>query len=362
MKYLKVMYGDASHANGFKYKIGEVNEADNWNPEADSPKEMGGFNYASEDVILRYLLRGDILYDVSIPSDADVVECSTENVANGVFRSNKIIVSNPRMLTEDIVMDLYLKSKLSEKTYFQCVNFLVYKYPCVARKIVIDHVNDSNVDSVIEEYAKYFKDESEHDNENYKMIERALREIKDKNLINLCVTRDPLEKIISNDRVINLTGQSGSGKSYYSRKYLNDGNYLVVDTDEIFSDKRFNETSGINKELGMMFREKYDMLPNLSDNFDLIYNDILDYCRRYNKTIVIDCAQFHCMKNLRNLRGKIIIMRTDINTCYERCLSRFRNNWPNATEEEFEKYAEKKKKIFIWYNGTNEFIKRIEKL
>ncbi len=48
-------------------------------------------------------------------------------------------------------------------------------------------------------------------------------------------------------------------------------------------------------------------MPNLSDDFDLIYKEILNYCKNINKTIVIDCAQFHCIKDLSLLKGKIII-------------------------------------------------------
>ena len=53
-----------------------------------------------------------------------------------------------------------------------------------------------------------------------------------------------------------------------------------------------------------------------------------------NKTIVIDCAQFHCIKNINLLKGKMIIIRTDIDTCYKRCIERFNKKFPNATKEE----------------------------
>ena len=61
-----------------------------------------------------------------------------------------------------------------------------------------------------------------------------------------------------------------------------------------------------NKKLGEYFREKYDTLPNLMNDFDLIYNEILEYCKNFDKTIVIDCAQFHCVKDISILKGKII--------------------------------------------------------
>ena len=73
-KFVKVMFDLTSGADkGFKYKIGEVNVASNWNPDAKNGKDFGGFNYCSEECILRWLHRGDTIYDVTIPDDAENV-------------------------------------------------------------------------------------------------------------------------------------------------------------------------------------------------------------------------------------------------------------------------------------------------
>ena len=41
MKYLKVMFGNVSGADkGLEYKINEVNIADKWNPNANTPEEI----------------------------------------------------------------------------------------------------------------------------------------------------------------------------------------------------------------------------------------------------------------------------------------------------------------------------------
>ena len=112
-----------------------------------------------------------------------------------------------------------------------------------------------------------------------------------------------------------------------------------------------------------MFRQKYNQLPSLADDFDLIYNEIINYCKDIDKTIIIDCAQFHCVKDLKTLKGKIIILRTDIETCYQRTISRWISNHNGKySQEELEKYKERKKSIFKWYKGTNQFIENIDKL
>ena len=71
-KFVKVMFGNKG-AN-FEYKIGEINVANNWNPSAKNGKDFGGFNYADENCIIRWLHRGNIIYDVEVPDDADVFE------------------------------------------------------------------------------------------------------------------------------------------------------------------------------------------------------------------------------------------------------------------------------------------------
>lgn len=181
-------------------------------------------------------------------------------------------------------------------------------------------------------------------------------------LIDLNIDKEPYIKKLTNDKIINLTGQSGSGKSFYAQQHFNNDEYLIIDTDEVFSEHRFINSKGINKELGEMFRSKYDVLPSLGENFDLIYQDILDYCEDIDKTIVIDCAVFHCIKDVNLLKGTVIIMRTSINNCYRRCIERFKKNNPRYTEEELNDYIKRKKKIFIWYKYSNEFIEKIDNL
>ena len=103
MKYLKVMDNIKSNANpNIVYKINEVNVAQHWNKNAETPEEMGGFNFSTEDKILRWLLRGNTIYEVIIPEGAEVVECESPSAPHGVFRTNKIIIKNPIEVTDDV--------------------------------------------------------------------------------------------------------------------------------------------------------------------------------------------------------------------------------------------------------------------
>ena len=100
-KFVKVMYGTTSGAKSdFEYKLGEVNMSNNWNPKVDSGKEFGGFNYCDEKCILRWLHRGDTIYDVEVPKDAENIKLDG---ATTIYRTNKIIVKNPRKVNDDLI-------------------------------------------------------------------------------------------------------------------------------------------------------------------------------------------------------------------------------------------------------------------
>lgn len=179
-------------------------------------------------------------------------------------------------------------------------------------------------------------------------------------LISIDEDREPYVKKLTDDKVINLTGQSGSGKSTYAKKHLNGEEFVVIDTDILM---RAEKVYGLYSKIRAYLNEKYpDRDLDLGENFDEIYMAILDCLKGSGKTIVIDCAQFHCIKNISALKGTVIVMRTSIDNCYNRCIERYKIEHPNYTEENLEKYKERKKKIYDWVQGSNEFLKRIDSI
>ena len=360
-KYVRVVDGLKSNAGGFDFKIDEVNIAAKWDPTSLNPEEMGGFNFSSEDKILRWLHRGDTLYDVIIPDDAEVIMCDKEK---GIYRSNKIIITNPRKITDELVLELYKKNSLSDKILAQVMVTLLWRERVdIVKFIIKDRVNLSNVDEIITEYENYIGNDSFSYNSLHevgKEIYDILKEIQSPLDISLYIDKEPFIKKITDDKVINLTGQSGSGKSTYAQEKFNSNEYMIIDTDEIFSDNRFTKATGINKELGKYFRKKYTDLPNCGNDFDLIYKEILAYTKKFNKIIVIDCAQFHCVKDIGILKGKLIVIRTCIDKCYERVIERYKKLNPHYTNEDLENYKERKKGIYKWYKYSNKFIEDID--
>lgn len=157
-KYVRVMDGLKSNAGGFEYKLDEINIAEKWNPNSLDPEEMGGFNFGTEDKILRWLHRGDTIYDVIVPDDADVYNVDEDK---GIFRANKIIVTNPRKITDEMVIDLYKKSTLSDKIIAQCLLTLIWKNRIeISKYIIKDRVNLDNVNEILEEFVNYAGDKN----------------------------------------------------------------------------------------------------------------------------------------------------------------------------------------------------------
>lgn len=181
MKYLKVMFGTQSGANkNLEYKIGEINVANNWNTNAMDPKEFGGFNFSEETKILRWLVRGDTIYDVKVPEDAEIIDVENLTTPHGVFRTNKIILTNPRTITDEIAMHLYKVSNIPEKTYYKALAGLAIRGCFETCKLLIkERVNKDNIDLVLNEIANFTtpNDYNKGNQEIYDAVINILKEI-----------------------------------------------------------------------------------------------------------------------------------------------------------------------------------------
>ena len=176
-KYVKVMFGNKG-AN-YEYKIGKVNIANNWNPTAKSGKEFGGFNYTTEDCILRWLHRGDTLYDVEVPEDAENIKLEG---ATTIYRCNKIILTKPRKVTDEMALEFYKISNIPEKSYYKALGAVsLMNYKKTALAILKDKVNKGNIDLVLEEWNDFMQNGGDGNridsNDTVIYIEKELKNI-----------------------------------------------------------------------------------------------------------------------------------------------------------------------------------------
>ena len=153
-KYVKVMFDTISGADkNLEYKLNEVNIATIWNPKAKNGKDFVGFNFGTEDKILRWLHRGDTIYDVIVPEDAEVILCDEEK---GIYRANKIMVTTPRKLTKELIIDYYKKTTLSDNILAQCLYIMLWKQmPDVSKYIIKDRITKENADLYLNEFGNY---------------------------------------------------------------------------------------------------------------------------------------------------------------------------------------------------------------
>ena len=178
MKYIKVMYSNESRYNKFQYKTGEINYAPFWNSNATTPEEMGGLKFSNEENIIRYLHNGDTIYDVEIPAGAEVVsvkECATPF---GVFRSNKIIVKNPRKVTDEMALEFYKKSTIPEEAYPKALGSVsLMNFSKTATTIFNDKVNNNNINFFLSEWTDFIdRPKRKNCNPTVVEIENKLRE------------------------------------------------------------------------------------------------------------------------------------------------------------------------------------------
>lgn len=177
-------------------------------------------------------------------------------------------------------------------------------------------------------------------------------------------------KKLSNDNVINITGEGGSGKSTLANEYRNDDDYLIVDYDLILLNP---DVGTIEYELKQMLLKKYGttLFENISkvgiekvkENFTTMYYEIINYLSNRNKTIVLDGTQLRFINDVKIIKGEFVALRTSLQTCVSRSVKRFIEKNPQVTAEQIEEYTKKRTNILRQLNPMmNELLTRVDML
>ena len=120
MKYFKWVFGTKiSKKENENFEIGKVITANTWDSYNNDWDSRGGFNFTNEECALRWMSRGDTLYEVNVPNDGELIEVKNDKTPGGIFIANKIVLRNPIPISEELLVDFYNKSKLPETTYFE---------------------------------------------------------------------------------------------------------------------------------------------------------------------------------------------------------------------------------------------------
>ncbi len=183
-KYYRVIQTLKKYSDGRNFPIDEIVVADKKvNLNATKQAEMGGFHISTYDYIFRWLIRGDTLCEVKIPEDSKIYKTIS---ANGIYISEKIILTNPKKINDDFAMELYKSSNLPEISYFKAMTACaICGYINTALKVCEDKVNAQNVNTAISEFEdfcqrrkeeKYVKNPLEM--KNVKILYNKLKEFK----------------------------------------------------------------------------------------------------------------------------------------------------------------------------------------
>jgi hypothetical protein len=100
---------------------------------------------------------------------------------------------------------------------------------------------------------------------------------------------------------------------------------------------------------------------SFSINYRSCLQEIIECFKKDERTLIIDSAQYRNTKDFSILKGDIIVLRTCINNYYERCISRFEKNNPNASFEEKTSYMNHKRNLYKWYHLLNSFLDKLDK-
>ena len=173
--------------------------------------------------------------------------------------------------------------------------------------------------------------------------------------IDKIIDKEPLYYKITDDKVINITGEGGSGKSTFSNQYRNNSEYIVVDYDLIIEGNLPKDS--IEYYLRNKILQKYgNNFFNVSEEneirkaFSLMYDEILETLLPTSKTIILDGTQLRFIDDVKKIKGDLIVLRPSIETCVSRSVMRKKMNNPSLTKEELEKYEIKRRNILYRLN------------
>ncbi len=155
-KYYKITQLNTPYSNGKMFVEGKVAVADKKiNSSAEEASELGGFCISDYEHIFRWVIRGNYLCEVIIPDDTIIYKTESEN---GIYVSDKIILTNPLKMNDELATKLYKSSNLPEKSYFMAMTACcIQGYLKTAEKVFQDKVNKDNYEIALQEFKSFCK-------------------------------------------------------------------------------------------------------------------------------------------------------------------------------------------------------------
>ncbi len=183
-KYYRVIQIIKEYNDGRRFPIDEIVIADKKvNLITTDKTKIGGFCISTYDYIFRWLIRGDTLCEVIIPDNEKIYKTVSDN---GIYIANKMILTNPIKIDDNLATKLYMNSNLPEISYFKAMTACaICGFINTALKVFKDKVNKDNINIAISELDDFCQrriDEKYIENssaiESVKILRNKLNELK----------------------------------------------------------------------------------------------------------------------------------------------------------------------------------------
>ncbi|MCI8760225.1 MAG: hypothetical protein HFJ34_03785 [Clostridia bacterium] len=144
-----------------------------------------------------------------------------------------------------------------------------------------------------------------------------------KSKVRVWVDQKDIKISCTNDKIINITGMIGSGKTTTANQYRTDSNYIVISLDCLYRGQDKENMNQDTEEINQLLKQKFPNQDN-EQYFKQYYDEILKYINRENKPItwVIEGQHIYRYLNFEDLKGTLIVKRTCLMNCWKRSITR----------------------------------------
>ena len=102
---------------------------------------------------------------------------------DGLFRTNKLILTNPQKLTQEVVLDLYNKMNLPDRTIPDVLALLAIRgFTKAADRLIEEKINNENMDEFINNYIEFENDIHDNNYGLYNEYKDKLLELKNRGI------------------------------------------------------------------------------------------------------------------------------------------------------------------------------------
>lgn len=143
------------------------------------------------------------------------------------------------------------------------------------------------------------------------------------NKLNIIKDKKDIEIQCTQEKIINITGMIGSGKSTKANSYRNDEHYLVISLDCLYRGQDKENMNEETRKINEILKQKFPNQDN-EQYFKQYYEEIIRYINTSQRDVtwVLEGQQIYRYLNWSDMKGKLIIKRTGLLKCWKRSIVR----------------------------------------